>query len=85
VNEPIGISRGGKTTKIHAAVDALGNPLHVQLMGGQVHDSTVALEVLENTPLDKSVIMADKAYRSKTIRDEIESRGLHTLHSATIQ
>ena len=69
VNEHIGISRGGKTTKIHAAVDALGNPLYVQLTGGQIHDSIVALEVLENTPLDKSVIMADRAYRSKAIRD----------------
>jgi hypothetical protein len=36
VNEHIGISRGGKNTKVHAAVDALGYPLHVVLSGGNL-------------------------------------------------
>lgn len=40
--ESIGKSRGGNTTKIHVAVDALGNSLKVKLTGGQVHDVTVA-------------------------------------------
>ena len=35
----MGRSRGGLTTKIHAIVDALGNPLAVSLTGGQVHSS----------------------------------------------
>ena len=39
-NEAIGRSRGGLTTKIHAIVDALGNPLAVSLTGGHVHDVT---------------------------------------------
>ena len=38
----IGISRGGRSTKIHAVVDALGNPLHIQLSAGNVNDVTVA-------------------------------------------
>src|ERR687885_2556121 len=41
-NEAIGRSRGGLTTKIHAIVDALGNPLAVSLTGGHVHDVTQA-------------------------------------------
>src|SRR3712207_4634951 len=41
-NEAIGRSRGGLTTKIHAIVDALGNPLAVSLSGGHVHDVTQA-------------------------------------------
>jgi hypothetical protein len=42
-NEAIGRSRGGGlTTKIHAIVDALGNPLAVSLTGGDVHDVTQA-------------------------------------------
>lgn len=73
VNEHIGISRGGKTTKIHATVDALGYPLHVQLTGGNVHDAAVAVELLEKTPVKRSIIMADKAYRGKSIRDAIEA------------
>ena len=35
---PLGRSRGGLTTKIHAIVDALGNPLVLSLTPGQVHD-----------------------------------------------
>ena len=42
----IGISRGGRSTKIHAVVDALGNPLHIQLSAGNVNDVTVAQDLL---------------------------------------
>ena len=35
VSAALGRSKGGLTTKIHAAVDALGNPVHVQLSGGK--------------------------------------------------
>ena len=42
VNQAIGRSRGGLTTKIHMVVDALGNPLAFSLTGGQVHDITQA-------------------------------------------
>ena len=75
MNEHIGISRGGKNTKIHASVDALGYPLHVMLSGGNVHDSAIATERLEYTPVNKSIIMADKAYRGKNIRIKIEDIG----------
>ena len=42
VNQAIGRSRGGLTTKIHMVVDALGNPLAFSLTGGQVNDITQA-------------------------------------------
>ena len=35
-------SRVGNTTKIHALVDAWGNPLKIILTAGQVHDVTIA-------------------------------------------
>lgn len=35
----IGVSHGGKTTKIHAVVDALGNPAHFLLTGGNIFDA----------------------------------------------
>ena len=50
-NQAIGLSRGGRTTKIHALVDGLGNPLGFRLTGGQVHDSQVASELLEGFDL----------------------------------
>ena len=73
VNEHIDLSRGGKNTKIHATVDALGYPLYVKLTGGHIHDSVVALELLDNTSVKSSVIMGDKAYRGKDIRSKVES------------
>lgn len=41
------MTRGGRNTKIHAIVDGLGNPLYVQLSGGQVSDISVAYDLLD--------------------------------------
>ena len=46
-NQAIGISRGGRSTKIHAIVDSKGRPLNFTVTGGQVHDSQVVGEVLD--------------------------------------
>ena len=45
--EGLGRSRAGFTTKIHAVVDALGNPVDFQITGGQVNDITQAQLLLE--------------------------------------
>src|SRR5215472_6069392 len=37
-DQALGRSRGGLSTKIHALVDALGNPLRLLLTPGQAHD-----------------------------------------------
>jgi hypothetical protein len=37
-DQAIGRSRGGLSTKIHALVDALGNPIGFLLTGGEAHD-----------------------------------------------
>ena len=50
-NQCIGITRGGRNTKIHAVVDALGNPIHVQLSSGDIHDSIIAEDVLNQVDL----------------------------------
>ena len=47
-NQAIGISRGGRSTKIHAIVDSKGRPLNFMVTGGQVHDSQVVGEMLEH-------------------------------------
>ena len=48
----MGRSKGGLTTKIHALVDALGNPTGFHLTGGQEHDLAGADALL---PQDGSV------------------------------
>ena len=70
----IGISRGGRTTKIHAVVDGKGRPLNFSVTGGQVHDSQVVEQVL-NTPRSPLVVTADKAYDSQTARQQIKDEG----------
>ena len=44
VQEALGRSKGGFTTKIHALVDALGNPLKFILIPGQRNEITQASE-----------------------------------------
>ena len=58
------MTRGGRNTKIHAIVDGLGNPLYVQLTGGQISDITAAYELLEHVDVSGSIVMADKAYET---------------------
>jgi len=50
--QAIGRSRGGLTTKVHALVDALGNPVELMLTPGQAHDLTCAQPLLENADPD---------------------------------
>lgn len=70
-NQCIGITRGGRNTKIHAVVDALGNPIYVQLSSGNVHDSVIAEDVLNHITLDGTIVMADKAYGKYDLREYI--------------
>lgn len=70
-NQCIGVSRGGRSTKIHAIVDALGNPIYVQLSAGNIHDVTVAQEMLEHVHLDGTTVLADKAYGKWELREYI--------------
>jgi transposase len=68
----IGRSKGGLTTKIHASADALGNPLRIEISGGQVHDSLFAEALLEGFDAADYVIadyvIADCAYDADRIR-----------------
>jgi transposase len=59
-NEAIGRSKGGLSTKIHALVDALGNPLAFMLTPGQAHDLEGADALLPQMAAD--TLLADKAF-----------------------
>ncbi len=75
-NQCIGVSRGGRSTKIHAVVDALGNPIHVQLSAGNVHDAKVAQEMPEAVKLRPGMaVLADKAYGKWEPREYIANPG----------
>lgn len=57
------------TTKIHAAVDALGNPLRFILTPGQVNDITQAAALIAGIPAE--YVLGDKGYDATAFRDAI--------------
>lgn len=67
--QALGKSVGGFSTKIHATVDALGNPLRLLLTGGQRGDATQAIPLLEG--FDFSGVLADRGYDTNDILDFI--------------
>jgi hypothetical protein len=65
--QAIGRSRGGLTSKIHAVVDALGNPVRWLLSGGEVADITQAKPLLDGLKAD--AVLADKGYDADALID----------------
>ena len=70
-NECIGVSRGGRSTKIHAVVDGLGNPIEVLLTTGNTSDITVAEKLLSRIELKGTTVLADRAYGKWAFREYI--------------
>ena len=68
--EAIGKSRGGLSTKIHAAVDAFGNPVRLLLTAGQTSEYTQAEALIEG--FEAGYVLADKGYDSDQFVSVIE-------------
>jgi transposase len=75
--ESLGRSRGGFTTKIHALVDALGNPLRFTLTAGQRHDITEAPSLTQD--VGNTTVIADKGYDSNAFVEELEIQACHIV------
>ena len=58
--QSLGRSRGGFSTKIHLATDALGNALRFILTGGERNDITQAESLVKDLVAD--YVIADKGY-----------------------
>lgn len=67
----IGVSRGGKTTKIHALVNENFQLITFELSGGNIHDSEIAIKLLSKITLAGKKVLADKAFCSEEIRNYI--------------
>jgi transposase len=70
----MGRSRGGLTTKIHALVDANGNPIALKLTEGQAHDGRSAEDLLGGLGAGQ-ILLADRAYDSNALRNSLAERG----------
>ena len=73
-NQAIGRSRGGLTTKIHAIVDAHGNPAVFSLTPGQAADISQAAPLLDE--VNPAAFLADKAYDADASIEALESRAI---------
>ena len=62
------------TTKVHALVDALGNPCSLMLTPGQDHDLTCAHALLENA--DPGALLGDKAYDADSFIESLNQRAI---------
>lgn len=74
-DQAIGRSRGGLTTKIHAAVDEKGRPVRLLLSKGNLNDITLAPQLVDGLTLASCFILADKGYDSSDFIQLIERSG----------
>lgn len=75
--EGLGRSMGGFTSKIHAKVDALGNPLQFIITPGQTSDVTQAKALLND--VFNSNVIADRAYGSAKVRAQIRNQNCNDV------
>jgi len=71
-DQALGRSRGGFSSKLHAASDALGNPLRFDLSAGQAGDAPRALALIDG--IKTKAILADRAYDSDAILKAIREQ-----------
>nr|WP_267885119.1 IS5 family transposase [Streptomyces rimosus] len=86
----LGRSRGGLTSKIHLACDAVGRPLAFTVTGGNTNDCTQFTTVMEAIRVPRvgvgrprvrpGHVLGDKGYSSRAIRAWLRRRGIgHTI------
>ena len=76
-SQALGRSRGGFSTKIHIAVDALGNPLRFILTAGQRHDSPQAAPLIEG--FEPQTLIADKGYDADALIEALTAKSIEVV------
>jgi len=71
--QAIGVSRGGRTSKIHCLADHYGRPVAFALTPGNVADISMAIPLLETAGVTRR-LLADKAYDADSLRNWLRSR-----------
>ncbi len=65
------------STKIHAATDALGNPVRLLFGPGQRHDATRSHELIDG--FEPDAVIADKGYDADRLREAICDSGAEAV------
>ena len=77
LEQALGRSRGGFSTKIHITVDGLGNPLRLRLTGGHRHDMTQAKALIDG--FDFEHLLADRGYAAKPFVELVLTQGMEPV------
>ncbi|WP_180970293.1 IS5 family transposase, partial [Deinococcus planocerae] len=88
-DEWLGISRGGRTTKIHVLIDGHRRPLSVLISAGQASDGTYLVPLLEAVRVGRpgpgrprkrpSTIRMDRAYGARKYRRALRARKIRCV------
>jgi transposase len=62
------------TSKIHAVVDALGNPLRFTITAGNINDCVTGFEMLSDLELTGKNVLADRGYDTDKIIELLQQR-----------
>ena len=73
-SQAIGVSRGGRNTKLHALSDEFGRLLAFALTGGPAADCRAAELLLHLVPTGV-LVLADRGYDTNAVRSAIEAQG----------
>lgn len=72
--QAIGVSRGGRTTKIHVLTDVIGRPALIEITPGNTSDVTVAEALIARAGRLKRLI-ADRGYDARWLRHMLRKSG----------
>jgi len=75
----VGLTRHGKGSKLQALVGANSLPLAIQLESANPHEATTAVALLDLVDELPPLIVADRAYDSDPLRDEVKARDAKLL------
>jgi transposase len=75
----LGRSRGGFTSKIHCLGDARGRPIAFDLTPGEAADCKSYDTLIELPEQAPGALLADKAYDSDAIRDDLKTRRIKAV------
>ena len=71
----LGISRGGRTSKVHGLTDEQGRPRVLLISPGNTSDMTVAPALIDAAAGRFTKLIADRGYDSNAIRAAVQAQG----------
>ena len=74
VNQAVGRSRGGLTSKLHVVVDGKGLPLRLGITAGEAHDNRLCSTLLSGLTT-RTIVLADRGYDADWIRALVYDQG----------